>query len=97
VQLIGDTSAILANFDECGFDSTLYDIQMFCSENDCSGSTIITNMMGHSFQIIGYVNTIMGSMKQFGYVDNTQMFSLSENVGDAIGQIIKVMLNFQSI
>lgn len=57
-QLCGDFTTILANLGECGGESSIQDVLMFCLTHDCSPMTIAANVGDSIFTIFEVLSNV---------------------------------------
>lgn len=84
---------MLSNFDDCGWDASVYDIKTFCAKNDCSYTRLALNCQSSFFRLVDSFNSIAMNMAKFPAQTNELLYNQMEQMGEALGSIIKAVFN----
>ena len=90
---------------QCEFEDLLYDIMMFCEDNECSAKQFEENSEAAVFQIVGIVNSIAAVGYQRGMMEEKGIenykeemkeynFNMFQELGRDIGKLIRLTFGF---
>ena len=95
--LLGDVTAFVANFGECGIEKAIDDISSYCLILDhCDVTQIMNEITTKAFQMIDKINTIVEVLEEFPGDTSDQIYEEMESMGQAIGGIIRNILSLDN-
>ena len=97
IQMLADFNTVVANLDECGWDTSIYDIENFCMSNNCNGMAMFQNLMGSMFDAFGQVNDIVSVLTHFPGDTEAALYDQTEALGVAFANILKMMFKITTL
>lgn len=90
-----DSAQIINNINECEIESVILALENHCETNDCSPEKVFNNVLSKIFSIIDQVNKIGENYQEDPFETDDEINTECEAIGQAIGSIIRMILDIQ--